>query len=312
MNLQSIRRTPVPGVPQALDDPGYHENWPEWRQVFRLVEDSLPSAAQETIAVVDSGVPNAISGGQASTRQAGGNPRADRDEDDHATFLIATMHGSKRPQRRNSTARPIDIKISPFKFFGAQGWPKAKHGAKVIQRASTIKPRVILLAWDVGYTTRELENEIRKVYEQAVVVIAAGNWSLDNDKYHNWPANYGREMEHVITVMATDQHDERASYSSYGKESVFIAAPGYARVDAVGRSSTLRTVGSLRDSSVEFRGTSAAAAYVARLAALVRAKHPTMSPKEVKQHIGETGRDVSVLAERCATGRIVDFKKALR
>jgi subtilisin family serine protease len=160
------------------------------------------------------------------------------------------------------------------------------------------------------------------VKEQVVVVIAAGNWSLDNDKYHNWPANYGRkmkpdeskyvEMKHVITVMASDQHDERAPYSSYGKESVFIAAPGYARVDAVGRPNTLRTFGSLRDSYMAFRGTSAAAAYVARLAALVRATHRTWSPEEVKQHIGKTGRPVKALETRCATGCIVDFEAALR
>ena len=29
----------------------------------------------------------------------------------------------------------------------------------------------------------------------AVVVIAAGNWSQDNDKHPNWPANYGGEKE---------------------------------------------------------------------------------------------------------------------
>jgi hypothetical protein len=260
------------------------------------------------VAIVDSGVPADDSGkqtaqphrGSAQSRVVSLGPS--RDDDGHATLLAARIRHKKGAQ--------IDLDIHSFKFFSAQGWPKAKRGADAIGAAALLRPSVIVLAWDVASTSDELEEAIREVRDIAVVVVAAGNWSLDNDKHRNWPANYG-EMPHVLTVMATDEDDERASYSSYGRRSVYIAAPGFSKIEAPHASSALRKAGSLRDAYSKFRGTSAAAAHVGRLVALVRAKRPELNPQLVKDHLGNTARPVKALQKLCKTGAIADFGAAL-
>lgn len=311
MTIQSIRRTPVPGAQREVDHRTYREIWPELRLNMAAAEQYISDVAGEIrVALVDSGVPDDDLRGSVDGR--GLAPRSgkavirtqDRDDDGHATLLAATIRGRKTPSR-------LKIDIRSVRAFSAQGWPEPAASARAIRQAAEKIPKVIVLAWDTGHTTHQLEKVIRAVRDTAVVVIAAGNWSLDNDRHPNWPANYG-EMEHVLTVMAADEHDERASYSSYGWRSVYLVAPGFAKVDVALSSSTLRKAGSLRDSYREFRGTSAATAHVARLAALVRAKHPDWSPETVKKHIGATARRVNALKKLCVTGAIADYAAALR
>lgn len=305
MPLQSIRRTPLSGTHPEVDYRTYQEVWPELRLNMDLAEPHMAGIAGAiTVAVVDSGFPAGTAGINAQNR----------DDDGHATLLEGTIQG---PAGRRYSSVNIDLR--PVKAFSAQGWPSPDSCADAITRAAALNPKVIVLAWDVGHTTPLLEAAIKAVENTAVVVIAAGNWSLDNDLHHNWPANYSRvsatasPMEHVITVMATDEHDERASYSSWGWNSVYIAAPGFAKVDTPPSSSPLRNGGSLRGGYCAFRGTSAATAHVALLAALVRAKHPTWNPKAVKDHIGAKKRGgVPALTELCKTGGVVDFEAALR
>jgi len=279
------------------------EDWSEGRLDMDAGEGSMGGIVRKIdLAIVDSGVPE-DPGSPAGAPRRGGHGHRDRDDDGHASCLAARIR-----HRHNS---PLALAIHPIKFFSAQGWPRADRGAQAIREAATLKPSVVVLAWDVAQTNDALEEAIRELRDIAVVVVAAGNWSLDNDRHPNWPANYG-DMPHVLTVMATDERDERASYSSYGRRRVYVAAPGYSKIATAHAHSPLRKAGSLRDASVEFRGTSAAAAHVARLAALVRLKRPELNPQLVKEHIGNTARPVKALAKLCKRGAVVDFGAALR
>ena len=292
--LQSIRITPAPGVPPGIDYRSYRKDWPELRLNMAAARQHMSGRARAiTVAVVDSGIPD------DDLRR----PDPDRDDDGHATLLARTIRG---PAREHGN---VAVDLHAIKAFSAQGWPSPDPCANAIRQTADLKPKVIVLAWDTGHTTPALEKAIRDT-KDAVIVVAAGNWSLDNDLHRNWPANYG-EMPHVITVMATDEHDERASYSSWGPKSVYIAAPGFAKVDTPAPTNPLRIAGSLRDSYQEFRGTSAATAHVALLAALVRAKHPQWTPQQVKKHIGDNAREVPALKKLCATSGIADFEAAL-
>ncbi|WP_207690744.1 S8 family peptidase [Desulfonema limicola] len=57
-----------------------------------------------------------------------------------------------------------------------------------------------------------------------LVVVAAGNESLNNDILPIYPANYN--LPNIISVSATDEFDNLAYYSNYGKNTVDVAAPG--------------------------------------------------------------------------------------
>jgi subtilisin family serine protease len=286
MSLQSIKRIAIEGVDLSLYPGRYEEIWPD----IHLKTASVTIAGSVRVAVVDSGIPAGYPGGDGTNR----------DDDGHALHVIATILGRK-------PLPGLEIDIRAIKAFSAQGWPTPERTAPAIREAAGTGAHVIVLPWDVGHGTAELEQAIADI-QNAVVVIAAGNWSLDNDRYPNWPAVYGT-MGHVITVMATNACDERASYSSYGKGSVYVGAPGYAVVDVPHFPSTLRTAGSLRDCHIAFRGTSAAAAHVARLAALVRAKYPTLTPDAVKHLIGEAARPVRGLGKPTGVKRPQYSKK---
>ena len=295
MKLQSIVRTPIPGAPGAEADPNYREVWPELRLKMPL---QMPiQRADIKVTIVDSGDPK--------------KNDLNRDDDGHAALLERLIR--TRAQRFSG----VNIAVNHFKAFSAQGWPELNDSADAISQAVAINPHVIVLAWDTGHTTQKLWTEIA-LATNAVFVVAAGNWSLNNDRYYNWPANHGQNMTHVITVMATDEHDERASFSSYGQTSVYVAAPGFAMIEAAPSSSNLRNFGSLKQSASVFRGTSAATAHVALLAALVKAKNPSWASADIKKHIGNTARVVPALMKRwsvvtklCAKQAIADFGQAL-
>ncbi|MDM8538852.1 S8 family peptidase, partial [Desulfobacterales bacterium HSG17] len=57
-----------------------------------------------------------------------------------------------------------------------------------------------------------------------LVVVAAGNENLNNDMSPIYPSNYN--LPNIISVAATDEFDNLASYSNYGKNTVDVAAPG--------------------------------------------------------------------------------------
>jgi thermitase len=125
--------------------------------------------------------------------------------------------------------------------------------------------------------TRVLSEAVKYARQKNVVLVAAyGNEGLSQPKVY--PADY----EGVISVMATDRNDRRASFSNYGRPGV-VAAPGVNIISAY-PGLTLYALGS---------GTSYAAPWVAGEAALIRADKPGISAPQVVSHIQATAEDVS-------------------
>lgn len=57
-----------------------------------------------------------------------------------------------------------------------------------------------------------------------IFVAAAGNGATDNETSPIYPSDY--DLENIISVAATDQNDELASFSNYSATSVDVGAPG--------------------------------------------------------------------------------------
>ncbi|MFH1564960.1 MAG: S8 family serine peptidase [bacterium] len=57
-----------------------------------------------------------------------------------------------------------------------------------------------------------------------IFIAAAGNDANNNDGTHYYPSDY--DLDNIISVAATDQNDELASFSNYGATSVDVGAPG--------------------------------------------------------------------------------------
>ena len=59
---------------------------------------------------------------------------------------------------------------------------------------------------------------------EVLFVASAGNGAVDNDETPHYPASY--DLTSVISVAATDNHDNLAYFSNWGATSVDVGAPG--------------------------------------------------------------------------------------
>ena len=136
------------------------------------------------------------------------------------------------------------------------------HGAEVIN-----------LSLGGRYYSRLLRDAVEYAWDNGVVVVAAaGNSSSSAPTY---PAYYSD----TIAVGATDQGDNRASFSSYGRW-VDVAAPG------------VNILSTYKNDYEYFSGTSMSTSFVSGVAGLIFSQNPSWSNSQVRVRLEETADDV--------------------
>jgi subtilisin family serine protease len=144
-----------------------------------------------------------------------------------------------------------------------------------------------------------------------LVTASAGNWGTDNDSTPVLPADYAEgdpgasvaQFPNVISVGATDNQDNLASYSDYGGATVDLMAPGTNLL------SDYPTYTGFSNAYVS--GTSYAAPMVAAAAALLWSVDPSLTYAEVKADIISSVQSVNGLSGKCVTGGRLDAQAAL-
>ncbi|MES9622427.1 type VII secretion-associated serine protease mycosin [Streptomyces tuirus] len=145
-------------------------------------------------------------------------------------------------------------------------------------------------------STSDLALAINQALARKIVVVAsAGNDGLGGNVKETYPASY----EGVLAVAASDRNNERAAFSQSG-QFVGVAAPG---VDMI---STVPKGGHCSDS-----GTSFSAPYVAGLAALIKAKHPDWTARQIVAQIEQTAERTTAGHDRLVGWGVVDPVRAL-
>ncbi|MGW3847017.1 type VII secretion-associated serine protease mycosin [Streptomyces fagopyri] len=174
--------------------------------------------------------------------------------------------------------------IIPIEQNDAEGHGTAAKLAAAIRYAVKARAGVINISQDTSNAVApdpDLDRAVQEALNANVVVVAsAGNDGLGGNVKETYPASY----DGVLAVAASDRNNERASFSQSG-DFVGVAAPG---VDMI---STVPEGGHCSDN-----GTSFSAPYVAGVAALIKAKHPDWTPREIVAQIEQT-------AERSVPGR---------
>ncbi|MFE3522324.1 type VII secretion-associated serine protease mycosin [Streptomyces sp. NPDC059161] len=176
-----------------------------------------------------------------------------------------------------------DATIIPIEQNDADGHGTAQTLADAIRYAIGAGADVINVSQDTANAVEPapaLKQAVDTALANNIVVVAsAGNDGLGGNVKQTYPASYPG----VLAVAASDRNNERAAFSQSG-EFVGVAAPG---VDMV---STVPGGGHCADN-----GTSFSAPYVAGVAALIKAKHPKWTQREVVAQIEQT-------AERSVSG----------
>ncbi|MER6416074.1 type VII secretion-associated serine protease mycosin [Streptomyces humidus] len=206
-------------------------------------------------------------------------------------------------------ARPLDgtgfvglapeATVIPIQQNDAEGHGDTKSLAGAIRYAVQAGAGVINISQDTSNAVRpsdDLERAVDEALARNVVVVAsAGNDGVGGNVKKTYPASYAG----VLAVAASDRNNERASFSQSG-DFVGVAAPG---VDIV---STVPGGGHCSDN-----GTSFSAPYVAGVAALLKARHPDWTAREIVAQIEQTAERTIAGRDRLVGWGVVDPVQAL-
>lgn len=290
--------------------------------------NSLSDASHVVVAVLDTGVdlthPDLINNLWRNEGEIPGNGQDD-DQNGYSDDLhgINTLSYAQGPSDDNGHGSHVagtiaaegdngvgvagvawHAQIMALKFLAANGAGSLAGAVEGInyaieQKTRGVNIRVINASWGGGGYSQILKDAIERAGNEGImVVVAAGNEGNDNDQNPSYPASYN--LPNIISVAATGEKGELASFSNRGRSSVHIAAPG---VDIF---STI--MGGRYGSS---SGTSMAAPHVSGALSLLFAKEPTISLSELRARVMESGRDLSPLTHTTVSGRVLDVPRLL-
>jgi hypothetical protein len=274
-----------------------------------------PVGGSTKVAVVDVGIDYTISGLFLNLWQNPLEQEDGMDEDDNC--LVDDIQGYNFSDRNNDprdavnghgthiagiilgfpAGNPGNMELINVRTHGDDGLGLLFEAVCGIYYAAQKDARVINLSWGYnGLLSTVFESSIRRAGADcgALFVTSAGNKQIDNDTLSHYPSGF--ELPNVIAVAALRADGSGLlSQSSFGLESVDIAAPGEDIVSVV-------SGGALEAKS----GTSMAAAAVSRVAAQLYDERPDLTYLNIREAILSSAQPLAVLSGQLATGGILD------
>jgi len=238
------------------------------------------------VAVVDTGVdllhPDLMNKFAGSGRDFINDDFDASDDNGHGTF-IAGIIGAETDNNLGIAGAAWNCRLLPIKVLDGNAEGAYSTIAQGIIWAVDNGADVINLS--LGYTedSLALSDAVEYAYEQGAVLCAgAGNTGSAVE----YPAAYD---DFCLAAAATDYNDARPAWSNYGPE-VDVAAPGVSIFSTYPR-------GHFGPGSLDYGfadGTSAAAAHVSALAALIISVKPFLTPAEIMDIIRFSCDDINV------------------
>lgn len=285
----------IKGTPWSLQRVLLDELWRDTKGQgvkVAVIDTGVDNDAPQLAKAVDAkdGLDLIKKGGDGTTDPVGHGTKAAgiiaaRPDPKHTGFVGIAPEATIIPIRQNDGQEDGDSKNNTTTALAAGIHHAVERGAKVIN-----------ISQDAPVNVLTLQDAVEEAVAADVVVVAsAGNNGTDGKSHDTYPAAYPG----VLAVGASDRNNERAQFSQSG-EFVGVAAPG---VDMV---STVPKGGQCLDN-----GTSFSAPYVAGVAALIRAKHPSWTAPQVIAQIEETAQRTDLGHNRFVGWGVVDPVAAL-
>lgn len=170
----------------------------------------------------------------------------------------------------------FNAKIMPVKASTLPNPGAVVAGYAGVEYAIINNADVISMSWGGSSYSATYQLIFDQAYAQGIVCVAAsGNSNTSSPMY---PASYN----HVISVGATDQNDQKASFSNYGS-TIDVMAPGVA---------IYSSLAGANNAYGAMQGTSMACPMVAGLAAMLLACDPNLTPDDVENCIESSADDI--------------------
>ncbi len=226
------------------------------------------------------------------------------DDEGHGTHVAGTI-GAVGDNGVGVTGVNWNVKMMALKFLDASGGGYTSDAIECLDYVLMMKNnhgvniRLTNNSWGGGGYSRALYEAIDAAGKAGMLFMAAaGNSSTNNDAAPSYPASY--ELDNIISVASVNNRDGLSSFSSYGKKSVDLGAPG---------SNILSTLPG--NAYGFYSGTSMATPHVAGAAALIWAGTPSYDATQVKALILSSVDPVAVLQNTTVTGGRLNVANAL-
>lgn len=185
-----------------------------------------------------------------------------------------------------------NVKIMALKFLNETGKGDTKNAVRAVDYAMRSGAKIINNSWGGGSYSQTLFDAFMAAAAQNIIITAAaGNNKNDNDLNPSYPASY--KVPNLISVAANNALDEKASFSSFGLNSINVYAPGVFIVST--------------DIKPEYQwrsGTSMATPIVTGALGLLLSMEPGISFADAKKRIMETSIKNPELLKYAQAGRI--------
>jgi len=250
------------------------------------------------IAIIDTGVDYTHPDLKGNVDSAHGynfvnNTKDAMDDNGHGTHCAGTI-GAVHDNKVGVSGVMSDVTIIPIKFLDSSGSGTLEAAVKSIDYATTLDVDLMSNSWGGGGRSEALYEAIVRASDKGIIfTAAAGNSSSNNDTTPSYPASY--EAPNVVSVAALTAQNDLAYFSSYGKSSVHIAAPGH---------NILSTV---KGGGYEIMsGTSMATPHVSGVLGLLLAKEGRLPHDVMKDRLAMTGVPVAALRGKTQTASRID------
>lgn len=264
--------------------------------------DLATGSSQVKIAILDTGIdkdhPDLFS--KVVGRVNFTSAKSDDDLNGHGTH-VAGIAAAATNNGIGVAGTGFDTSLISVKVLNDRGSGYYSWIVNGIKWAADNGAKIINLSLGGSSSSKTLEEAVNYAWEKGVVLAcAAGNEGKTIPVY---PAYYSN----CIATAATDQNDQKASWSNYG-EWVDVAAPG------VGILSTLPNhkskISKVKDYGI-LSGTSMATPFVSGLAGLLFGQNPSLANTDVRKMIEENADKISGTGTYWLFGRINTYKSVM-
>ncbi len=211
-----------------------------------------------------------------------------------------------------ATGSAWKAKIMALKMSsGGGGWVSA--AIQSFEYATLHHADIITNSWRIAYRNQALLDAIAAF--PGIMTWSASNENSDVDGYVDRMPQF--LSPNVIPVMSTDDHDQRSSFSNYGKNTIFIAAPGshILLLKPMKHDQTSLNSTNLSSQDIPYKydnGTSFSSPMVAGVVALMKSLHPGYTNVQLKAALLRAADKNPNLIRYCIAGGRINASAAVR
>src|SRR6185503_5671617 len=220
-NIKFVEKTLIGQAEFVPNDPGYSSQWHLPRISAPGGWDLTVGSSSATIAVIDSGI-DPFHPDLAANLVPGYNFVASN-TDTHDVYGHGTAVAGAAGAIGNSGIGVAGVawtsSIMPLVVLDSSGYGTVANVASAITYAADYGAKVINISLAFNGSSSTLESAVNYAWSKGLVIVAAAANASTNTPY------YPAALDKVVAVSATDQNDNRASFSNYG-DWIEVAAPG--------------------------------------------------------------------------------------